>query len=87
MPLYQNQNLQKKLNEYVDLPKQMSSLLSLQSEHDPYSAYVSLGGLESGDLVQFAWQIASGMVSRFFNCALLDNTFSELSAYIEYNSS
>jgi len=27
-------------------------------------AYASIGNLESGDLVQFAWQIASGMVRR-----------------------
>lgn len=26
------------------------------------SAYTSIGSLDSGDLIQFAWQIASGMV-------------------------
>jgi len=35
------------------------------SQKSTADTYANIGNLENGDLVQFAWQIASGMVSSF----------------------
>ena len=56
-----NQQQQTMVNEYVGQPGD-PVLTPVNDDDDMFDPYASLGNLEPTDLIQFAWQIACGMV-------------------------